>query len=386
MLNFLQRKIHPIGIDLGSSSLKLVQLTDQGGRLSLIAAAQREVPHEIQTDPAAFQEWYVTNIKETLSSKPFKGRKAITCLPAREMLIQHMRLAKMDDDQLAKALPWEAQGKMPFDVNHAMLRHVVAGEVYEGSQSKLEVILMAASRHVVHQHLSLIERTKIEIESINVEPNALLNCFGHLLEQDQGSSGAVMFIDLGHSSTKVVIFLGTKLTFARTIGIGSEHIRRAFCDTLGVDYDQAVDLHYNLDQASPRPDTADQPILSENNTTTATATIAQSQTADTQKYDTDKVITLALQNLSEEIRSCIRYHDLMFNTHQVERVIFLGGQAKNTFLSQQLAQQLNLPAQLGDPLARVDSAGLIGPHSDLEQHQHHSEWAIAFGLSLGGVN
>ena len=394
MLSLLRRKVCPIGIDLGGSSLKLVQLTCENNSLALVAAAQAIVPHELTCAPAELQEWYIENIKRLLSSKPFKGRKVVTCLPAREMLIQHLRMAKMDDEQLAKAVPWEAQSKIPFDVNHAMLRHVVAGEVYDGSESKLEVVLMAASRAVVKQHLNLIKRTKIEIDSISVEPYALINCFAHLLKDNENNQNtATMFIDLGYNVTKVVVCQASKLVFARTIGIGAEQIRQAISKRMGVSYDESVQLYYNLKFDNSKLKMADAALSSAQLETrkvnaaegeAVTAVINQNEHDNQEETDAESCVSATLQRLCEEIRGCIRYHDLIFNASPVGRVIFLGGQAKNTLLCQRLAQSLGLAAQLGDPLARINQDTLIGRHSDLEKDKRHCEWAIAFGSSLGG--
>jgi hypothetical protein len=58
--------------------------------------------------------------------------------------------------------------------------------------------------------------------------------------------------------------------------------------------------------------------------------------------------------------------------------------AKNKRFCQKVARNLGLPAQLGDPLARIDPKTRTGRHSDLETGEAHSDWAVAFGLSLGG--
>jgi type IV pilus assembly protein PilM len=398
MLGFLRQKVYPIGVDLGSSSVKLVQLSGAGDGLGLIAAAQAEVPHAIRGNPSVLQEWYVETVRELLSSKPFKDTRVITCLPARELLVQHLRLAKMDDKQLEQTLPWEAQGKVPFDIHRARLRHIVAGEVYEGSETKLEVILMAASHSVVEQHLSFIERTKVQIDSVNVEPCALVNCFSHLLDRQEENSGGVMFIDLGHNCTKVVITHGPNIVFCRTLGIAAEHMVRAICDRKGESYAQAVLSQQNLvaeDLANAfklsvpthgiRSELGNAAMSAEgidegSDGESVTLTVAQDE------IDVATVIAPTLRSLCEEVRSCIRYHDLMFDGQKVERVIFVGGQAKHTVLCQQVAQGLGLPAQLGDPVARVAAETRSGKHSDLESSERHSEWAVAFGLSLGGVH
>ena len=402
MLGFLRQKVYPIGVDLGSSSVKLVQLSGAGKGLGLIAAAQAEVPHEIRGNPSALQEWYVETVRELLSSKPFKETRVITCLPARELLVQHLRLAKMDEEQLEKTIPWEAQGKVPFDIHRARLRHIIAGEVYEGSETKMEVILLAASHSVVEQHLSFIGRIKVQIDSINVEPCALVNCFAHLLDKQTESSGGVMFIDLGHSCTKVVITHGLDIVFCRTIGIAAEHMIRSICDVKGESYEQAIISQQNLvaedlanamklsaqSQVAPSKSAIEAATLSmqaeglEDGAVGGMATLTESQ----EDLDVSTVIAPTLRSLCEELRSCVRYHDLMFDGHQVEKVIFVGGQAKHTVLCQQVARGLGLPAHLGDPVARVAPETRTGKHSDLESSGRHCEWAVAFGLSLGGVH
>ncbi|MCH9022902.1 MAG: pilus assembly protein PilM, partial [Planctomycetes bacterium] len=248
MFKLLGKKVYPIGIDLGSSSLKMVQLMDMEGGLGLAAASREDVPAYLQHHPAAMMEWYVKTIKEKLSEKPFKTKLAVTALPARQVLTQHLRMPKLSSEELRKALPWEAQGKVPFDINRALLRHIVAGEVYDNDsdETKLEVILMAASKQVVDQHLNLVERSKIELEQVNVEPCALVNCFNYLLESSE-EQGATMFVDLGHACSKVLVTHGSGIVFCRTISIAAEHLKKVISEKLSVDAIQAEKLYLNLE-------------------------------------------------------------------------------------------------------------------------------------------
>ncbi len=403
MLKLIGKKVYPIGVDLGSSCLKMVQLMDVDGGLGLVAAAKVDVPGYLSGHHTALLEWYLKTIKEVLTEKPFKGRKVASSLAARDMLIQHLRVAKMGPEELAKALPWEAQGKVPFDIHQAMLRHIVAGEVYEGDDSKYEVILMAASNQVINQHLHLLERAKFQISEVNVEPCALINCFAHLLQKADKGPQATMFVDMGHHSSKVVITQGDQIVFCRSVSIAAEHFRKVLSDQLEVDYEETgktlVDMNFTsappiqrsepvLEQARPKISVAQrQEGQSESGeaTTSATATLDSTERKrPDHPANAATAVEPTLNNLSEELRSCVRYHDLMFPGAPLARVIFLGGLARNKSLCQRLAQGLRLPAQLGDPVARVDPTTRFGPHSDLESGQFCSDWAVAFGLSLGG--
>ena len=248
----------------------------------------------------------------------------------------------MDSDQLEKALPWEVREKLSFDTDGAMLRNIIAGEVYELNESKLEIVLMAASRGVVQKHLHLIENIKIEIDSIGVEACALVNGFAHLLSPADQQKPAMMLVDLGHFSTKVVVAHGLDIVFCRSINIPAN------ISLQGQD---------------------------------SSATLVEKENAGSPSMQA--VLTPAKQKLSAEIGGCVRYHDLMFDNQPIEKVIFVGGKAKNRKLCQQLAQDLRLPAQLGDPLARIDAKTKLANHNDLDDRQINSDWAVAFGLSLG---
>jgi len=399
MLSFLRNKVFPIGVDQGSFSLKMAQLARKGDGLELVAAACAEVPQELRSCPAALQEWSIETVKELLSSKPFKGRKVVCCLASRELLIQHLRVPKMDEQQLEKALPFEAQTKVPFNITQGRLCYVVAGEVYEGSDSKLEVILMAASAGVVARNLNLVERTKLEIESIEVEPYALVSCFSHLLERSKTEADGTMFVDLGHSCSKVVITHGRDIVFCRTLSIGAAHLLRAISEKLSVDYQKAMELLFRLDEESAQEaksgweNTGTEKVglkgaasskVKRASSAEQVATLTVEEEDDPVQVDAPTAIEATLQCMGDELRGCIRYHDMMFTTQPTKRVIFVGGQSKNMFLCRRLAQKLGLPAQLADPLARVERSSLTGPHSDIKTDEPSSDWAVAIGLSMSG--
>jgi type IV pilus assembly protein PilM len=381
VFSFLRNKVCPIGIDLGGYSLKMVQLSQGEKGLELVAAGQAEIPSDVFSGGADLHDWYVKTIRQLIGERPFRGRKAVICLPAREMLIQHMRVAKMDNEQLKKALPWEAQGKVPFDITKALFRHIVAGDVYDGQEPKCEVILMAAARNVVQKYLRTTERAKIEIAHINVEPFAYMNCFGHLLGPREGEPATVMFIDLGRTCTKIVIAHERSIVFARTIPIAGDHFERASNHT---NRPETGFSGHELNRAAHKAEERNNsPFRKE--TEIGVAMAVQEGPAGTNSADNWTTPEQVLADLCEQVRGCVRYHDLMFNTQPVRRAIFLGGLAKKREFCQRLAQGVGLPAQLGDPLARICAETRVGPHSDLVNDQSYPEWAVAFGLSLGGM-
>lgn len=388
MFSFLQKKVYPIGIDLGSFSLKMIQLGIEDGNVKLLAAAKENVPADIQGNPSSIYQWYVENIRRLLDSQPFKGKKVVTALPSREMQVQHLRVPKMDPDQLKQALPFEAQDKLPFDINGGLLRHVIAGEIYDGDETKLEVVVMAASGVVIRRHLQLLEQLKVESERIDVESGALMNCFSYLFDSAESLSGAVMLVDLGHSCIKVMMAHDRQIVFCRTISISPEAFGQAMSEKVSQGHvgegqsQQSFGIAQDQEhkQAQEVGDGEDKNIV-ENSTATVVLT-EQEESENHGGKAIDSTNGTIIQKLTDELRNCVRYHDLMFAGRLVEKVIFVGGRSKDKMLCQRLAQGLSLSARIGDPMARLtrreDSDSQIGMEADAI----NSDWAVAFGLSL----
>ena len=143
------------------------------------------------------------------------------------MAIQHLRIARMEEEALRQALPWEARGKLPYDPSHAVLRHLIAGEIHQDGEQKNEVILMAAQRELVNQLLAAAGRAKIEVVGMTVEPRAIVDCFGHVYRRKSDLGATTLYIDMGCAATRAYIARGQQILFARVVPVGSEQFTRA---------------------------------------------------------------------------------------------------------------------------------------------------------------
>src|SRR3954453_16862634 len=150
MLGFVQTffapKPAPIGVDFGTDALRLAQVQFDGTDHHLIAASIAEVPVPIRKNVAARMEFFTSTVRDLMAQGKFKGRQAGLGVPSAGTFVRHLRTAKMNDAALKKALPDESVGKLSIDPGESLLRHIIAGEVYQDQEPKTEVILMAARR------------------------------------------------------------------------------------------------------------------------------------------------------------------------------------------------------------------------------------------------
>jgi len=412
---------NPIGVDFGTDGLRMAQVEAENGEYRLVAAASAEVPAQIRQDPTARLNFFTETIRDRLASGNFRGKRAILSLPAASCFIQHLRMPKLEEEELKKALPWEARGKLPIDPTHALLRHIVAGEVYQDSEQKNEVILMAAARELVNQLLAAAAKAKLDVVGMNVEPKALVDCFTHIYRRKSDSDQTTCFVDIGCSGTRAVIARGPQILFARGIPVGGDHFNRAVAGALKMSLEdakvlrikvcslaaptpsvgapeaqarQAAASSQSLDQAFPLLGNA---MKSAGGAATIVKAPAPAQVAEQPQVAADPVSAELLEKarqveqacreplskLVEELDLCRRYHESTFSSRPLDRLVFVGGEARHRSLCQQIARQMSLAAQVGDPMVRMGRTSDVGVESGIDRRQPQPSWAVAIGLSMG---
>ena len=413
----------PIGVDFGTDSLKLAQVAMVDGEPKLIAAASIEVPGHVRHSVAARMAFFMESVRDLLLQGNFQGRQVVLALPAASMLIQHLRLPKMDDATLKKTLPWEVRGKLPIDPSAALLQHLIAGEVYHESESRNEIIVLAAARDLINQFLAAADKAKLDVVGMTVEPVAITTCFSHLHVRKEDAAAVTCYVDIGTNSSRAVIAQGSKILFARSIKVGAEHLTRAVANNLKINIDEARVLR--LKSASAKVDvdldesavcTADDGDKSEDfsfggrssstadfceesgergrspsNNSPVSAAVTTERRA--RKINVDQVSTATvmeachepLTQMVTELNLCRRYFESTFPNLPVDRLIFIGGQANDRMICHHIAHELSLAAQVGDPMERLGRSAMISDESTFDPTRPQPAWAVAIGLSLGSA-
>ncbi|GAG41372.1 unnamed protein product, partial [marine sediment metagenome] len=250
--------------------------------VELLAAGVAEIPSVGTEDPQERIAMLLQAIRGILVSNPFKTRQCILSLPAHETFVHHVKLPKLSDGQTQEALRAELRSKLPYSVDEAVIRNVVAGEVHGESEARREVIVVAAPRATLEAYLAMARRAKLDVVGINIEACAIVECFARLFRRAPDSGRTVLFVDLGAESTQVVLSHGQHIAFARNL------------TTAGRQFDRAVAEGMNI------------PI-----------TEAHAMRLDTQKADSpgaaqEKLYGLLdgpLNALADEVTQCLRYYE-----------------------------------------------------------------------------
>jgi len=370
--NWFGPRCNPIGVDFGSDCLRLAQVQWVENDWRLLAAASENVPKAAREDPAARAAFFTQSMRDLLLTGGFHGRAVVLGLPASGTYIQHIRMARLDEEETKKALRWEARGKLPIDPSGAVLRHIIAGEVYTDAEPRNEVIVFAARNETVADMLASAAKARLDVVGMNVEPVAILDCFTQVYRRKQDAKLTNFFIDIGLTGTRAMLASGTQMLFARAIPIGGNEFNAAVAEELKMTVDQARVARIKAAQSSHSQSPNDRTAL----TPEAPAPVALHE-------QVDAACQKPLAKLADELNLCRRYNEATFSSKPVDRLVFIGGESRHRSICMSIARKLGLAAQLGDPLCRMAKWSDIGIASGIDRRLPQPAWAVAIGLSMG---
>ena len=345
-----KRRRSPIGIDIGSRSVKLLQLDRDRSRVR--AASRWDLPAREPDGTGQHQDQIVEAIRRAREGRNFRGREAVLCLGSSNLFVQNIRVAPASGEELRKLVHVEVAGRLPFRSEEAEIHYLEAADVRQSDTVRREVIVMACHRPVLQQMLSLAENAGLKPVAVDVEPAAVLRCYRRQFRRDDDQQRRMMFVNVGASTTMAVIAQGSDAVFVKYIDIGGRHLDEAVARRLGMSPADAAALRrHNGDR---RTDQRDPEIT----------------------RGIDESIRPVLDRLANELSLCVRYYSVTFRGRPLSQIMLGGGEATQS-LAEWVAARLDMACDLGDPLRTYEKsvpAGRLG------------QWDVAAGLSLRELN
>ena len=402
-------QVSPIAIDFGSSSVKALQVTT-GSTPALVAAAELPIPDTVRLQSEQRNAFLAEALPELIANAQFKGRRVVCSPPSGQMLVQHLQVVPTpgldDNEQIAAML----QVQLNCSPSSLVVRSEHVGQTSRDGQVRQENICFAVSRDEIMRYVEMFKKNKLSLVGVHSEIPMLLRSFDHLHRRDADAQVNTLYVDLGWGHAKVAISHGTSMVFAKCIQLGGRHFDQLVSDSLHCDLDSARKhrIRHGIIREDQQPSNGAgrSPLsggmamlrvgMAMNGQTEATECDDQVVAEDRRDGRSPESLPVSfgsgtpadlhdhvdfselLESLSDELSMCLRYHNAMFPDHRIHRSIFLGGESRQTGLCHHLAHALQVPAQLGDPIARIrntESMPELFPSG-----RNHCGWAVACGL------
>ncbi len=385
----------PLSIEFGVSGIKVLQLTGSNPS-SIVSAAFMPTPDDLLDNPAKRLLFQMDALPKFLKGEKINATRATSLIPSGQMVCKHLQIIPSDDVPIEQIAGAQLSSQLGCAPGELLVRcRPVKGANANG---KLEVICFAASREFVGRIMGSLKNTKMEVVGIHTEFDALAQAMH--LRNDGGSEGGVvkptLILDLGCGSTKVLIMHGQDMVFARSIELGSRHLDEAICHQLRCTMVEAREVRFGLSELVPSTVGAGAVSVGEtgmpgmpppaeelNHPQDLSDEPAVAPTSFTRGPQID--LSESLEILGDEISMCLRYHNALFPSLRVERVVFVGGQACHQPVCEHIARSLKLDAQVLDPMACLARSGRV-PTSGVDLRSAQPGWATVVGGALSPMD
>ncbi len=244
-----------VGLNIGSDSIKVVEASATGNSITVTAMGMVPTPQDsIANGVVMSSNALVMGVRDALTQAGIKSKKVVTSISGTgALVVRIIEVPKMSDGELLDNMKMDADRYIPFPPSEVEMDFRALRELPSDPDSpNMEVLLAAAQREIVDQHVQVIQEAKLDPRAIDVEPLAATRALTHPLtaraagapalnsDVDYGDVSAIL--NIGASGTEISILRGDILVFTRTVPTGGNAMTQALVDTLGLAWSDAEQL------------------------------------------------------------------------------------------------------------------------------------------------
>ena len=322
---FFSKKKDVIGLDIGCSSIKLVELKEDKNGYKLQNLAISPLPPEAIVDGALMDSVTIIDaIRDAIGASKTKTKDAVTSVSGHSVIVKKISLPFMTEAELEESIQWEAERYIPFDINDVNIDFQIFGSTPENPET-MDVVLVAAKKDVINDHVSVIMESGLNPVIIDIDSFALENMLAINYEIEKEEPIAVA--NVGASITNINIIKNNVSAFTRDIFKGGNQITEEIQRQLHVDHEEAENI-----KVGTKVDLTSQPII-------------------------QNVLKAAAESLANEIGNSIEFFQSTTTYEKIAKLYLSGGGSKIKDFDIVLQQQIGIPVEIVNPFKKIDYSG-----------------------------
>jgi len=370
------KKEYIIGLDIGSSSVKVAQFQSREDGLHLVRAELKEIDY---ADEAAREKETVSALRHLLRGVNIKKSRIIVAINCPQTAVKKIVAPYMPKSELRQGIMLEAKNYFPFSIENSLLDFEILGDVVEKGVRKYDVLVAVSPKKTVESYISLLKKAGIKPYSFVPYPYV----FQKLAEQlhlsaiggsaSGGKDGHIRyFLVIGRSNSEIAALKGDELVFSRKIPVAGNDFTKAMTGLLASDRGKT-----ELSMAEAEKIKREIGIPRED----------ESRIVDN-KISTTQILSMLrepLEQLASEIQRCFDYYQEEGGGGQVDSLILFGGGASLGGIIKFLSKELSVEIKLGDVLEGLNlDAGAV---ADKDKVSYRLGLAVGAALTGGkGIN
>jgi type IV pilus assembly protein PilM len=334
-----------VGLDIGSSSIKAVELKSTKGGYELVSFGTEHLAQDTVVDGAIMDAPQVANaIGKIFDAQRIKTKNVATSVSGHSVIVKRVPLPLMTEDELYDRIPSEASQHIPFDIADVNLSY----QLLEAMDSQMDVLLVAVKKDKILNHTNVLAQAGKTPVVVDIDAFGLQNCFEVNYDPDAGQT--VALLNIGASVMNINIVRGGIPLFTRDVSVGGNQYTDALQKELDLSFEDAERLKKG-DSLPSVTDEQKQQIL----------------------RSVSDILTLEIQKTFDFFRATA-------SGENIQRIVVAGGTARVPGLVDLLREEFAMPVEELNPFRKV----LVNPskHSEDQIREMGPRLAIAVGLAL----
>jgi len=362
MFEFLKSKKNRfLGVDFGTSSIKVVELLYKDQKVSLenygIADLDwfNNLKQQSDLKDLPYEQKLNSALKKLLEKMHLTSGMAYVSIPGFSGLITILDLLDMPDEELAKAIKFEAQKYIPSSLDEVVMsweviehinnNNLPLGQAAGNSEgNKMRVLLVAAPKKDIEHYNRLVSDTKLKVEAVELETFSIVRS---LVGDD--SNGIFLIIDIGARATNIILVEKGTVLVNRNIDAGGNEITTAISDSMSISKQRAENFKKG-----------EKDLLNSK-----------------ESY----LVIPILEFITSESKRILNAYKLKNRDVRIDGVLLSGGTSKMKGLEEYFTSSLGTTVTLGNPWRKIAAEG----ENALLIKNLGTSFSVAIGLALRGV-
>ncbi len=347
----LGKKSKPVvGLDIGSSAVKAVELKPSGKSYRVSAVGIEPIPPDSIVDGSIIDGTAVADaIKRLFENKAFKSKEVAASLSGNAVIVKKISLPVMTESELSESIYWEAEQYIPFDIQDVNLDYQIL-DPGTGPDSKgtMDVLLVAAKKEKIADYTGVIAQAGKTPVVVDVDAFALQNAFE--INYGNDPQTVVVLLNAGASAININIIQGDQSVFTRDISMGGNSYTEAVQKELNLPFDTA--------EAAKKGESVEGVTFEE----------------------VQPVLHAMTENVLLEIQKTFDFFKASASTDRIDKVLLSGGASRVDGFQKALEERFATVIEPFNPFEKIgfDAAKLGVSDADAVQ----TSAAVAVGLAL----
>jgi type IV pilus assembly protein PilM len=310
-----------VGLDIGSSAVKAVELKASGKGYKVVAYGVEPIPPDSIVDGAIIDGSAVADaIRRLFESRKIRTKDVAASLSGNAVIVKKITLPQMTEAELAESIYWEAEQYIPFDIQDVNLDYKILESTGE-QKGTMDVLLVAAKKEKIADYTGVIAQAGRAAIAVDVDAFALQNAYATNYGVEPGL--VVALLNVGASATNINIISGEQSVFTRDISIGGNAYTEALQKELNLPFEAADALKRGLPVEGAHYE------------------------------DAKPVLRAVSENVMLEIQKTFDFFKATTANDRIDRIVVSGGGSRVEGFFEQLRERFDAPIEPFDPFKGV---------------------------------